>query len=104
MSPDWVDLCAVGDLSEDRGEYVVCKGRALAVFLVGDGSVRVMDDACPHAGASLAGGHVHNGCVICPWHGWPFHVDSGRCADNPDHGVHTYPTRVFEGRVWIKVK
>jgi len=31
-----------------------------------------MDDDCSHNGASLSRGHLHNNCVVCPYHGYEF--------------------------------
>ena len=31
-----------------------------------------IDDSCSHRGASLSGGHLYNGNVICPYHGYEF--------------------------------
>jgi carotenoid phi-ring synthase / carotenoid chi-ring synthase len=43
-------------------------GRALVVWR--DGSrLRAAPDECPHLGASLAGGCVRDGRLVCPWHG-----------------------------------
>lgn len=99
----WVDLCAIGDVPDDGGAYVVHNGRALAVFRVGPDQVRVLDDRCPHAGGSLSAGHVQDGCVVCPWHAWPFDLDHGRCPDNPAIGVTTYPSRLDRQRVWARI-
>jgi nitrite reductase (NADH) small subunit/3-phenylpropionate/trans-cinnamate dioxygenase ferredoxin subunit len=47
-------------------------------------------------GASLAGGYVENGSVICPWHAWRFCVKSGDWLDNPRSSVRQ---ECFEVRV-----
>ena len=36
------------------------------------GEYYAIDDACPHKGASLAHGKIHNQCVICPYHGYEY--------------------------------
>ncbi len=38
---------------------------------------RAMEDACNHAGASLAEGWVQDHCLICPVHRYAFDLDSG---------------------------
>jgi nitrite reductase (NADH) small subunit len=81
------------------GRYVEHAGRAYAVIRVDKVTVRVMDDTCPHAGASLSAGHVEDGCVVCPWHAWAFDVHTGTCPDNRAIVVRTYPSRVVQGRV-----
>ena len=37
-----------------------------------DGKYNALDDACPHKGASLAGGTIENGSIVCPYHGYEF--------------------------------
>lgn len=38
---------------------------------------RAVEDACNHAGASLAEGTIQNGCVTCPQHGYVFSLATG---------------------------
>ncbi|MEE9212908.1 MAG: Rieske 2Fe-2S domain-containing protein [Phycisphaeraceae bacterium] len=107
----WVDLCAWEQVPTGGGKYVVYQEHPLAVVRVGDDAVRVIDDTCPHAGGSLSAGHIDPalggpgspGCIVCPWHAWPFDLDSGKCPDNPVLHVRTYPARVANGRVMAKV-
>jgi len=108
-SQDWADLCALGDVPDQGGFYIVHRSHALAIFKVASDQVRVLDDACPHAGASLSGGHIQSEeplqsqCVVCPWHGWAFDIDTGRCPDNPEIKVNTYPARIIDGCVWAQL-
>ncbi len=91
----WTSLCELTELEEGVGKFVEISGFKLAVFLQRD-NVYVMDDACPHAGASLSGGHVEAGCVVCPWHAWAFQLNNGQLRDAPGVNVDTYKVRVFE--------
>jgi len=98
QASEWADLCAVADIPTNGGKFVQLNKHFLAVFKKGEG-VSVIDDTCPHAGGSLASGFVNDGCVHCPWHGWPFKIDDGTCPDNPSIKVKAYTARVVEGRV-----
>jgi nitrite reductase/ring-hydroxylating ferredoxin subunit len=69
-------LCAFKDLKDGFPLGVVQGGRKLVVVKSGDGA-RVLDGVCPHRGAPLEDGFVHDGCVVCPWHGWAFDLESG---------------------------
>lgn len=56
-------------------------GRFIAVGRDRDG-IFAIDDTCPHAGASLAEGLLTDGCVVCPIHGYAYHVRSGEGMDD----------------------
>lgn len=107
MEPQWIDLGAVNEIpaADEGGRYVVHETRPYAVWRFADGAVRVMDDTCPHAGASLSAGcfDQETSCVICPLHGWTFHRDHGRCPDNPQISVKVYETRIVEGQVMARL-
>jgi nitrite reductase/ring-hydroxylating ferredoxin subunit len=53
-----------------------------------DGKPYAIEDACNHAGASLAEGEIRGGCVVCPMHQYLFDLRTGKlvrprglCAD-----------------------
>lgn len=85
----------MAELQEGRGKYVEIGGFQLAVFL-NEGGVFVMDNCCPHAGGNLAGGHVKDGCAVCPWHQWAFRLENGQLRDSPGVMVKTYRTRLID--------
>lgn len=90
----WISLCELTELTEGEGKYVEIDGFQLAVFLDG-GKVYVIDNCCPHAGGNLAGGHIADGCAVCPWHYWAFRLEDGQLRDMPGVNVTTYATRLF---------
>lgn len=48
--------------------------------------VSAFDAYCPHLGAKLTkGGQIaKDDCLVCPFHGWEFETDFGRCVKIPD--------------------
>ena len=60
----------------------------LALFRVGD-QICAFDNACPHAGGSLADGTLADGCVTCPLHGWKFDACTGAGVVPAKSGVAT---------------
>ena len=90
----WTSLCELSELKEGQGKYVEIDGFALAVFLYGE-NVYVLDNLCPHAGGSLAAGWIDDGCAVCPWHDWAFHLDTGQLRDTPGVAVRTYKVRLY---------
>jgi len=104
---DWTDLCPLSDVppAGEGGKYITVRGYILAVWRLENGTVRVTDDRCPHAGGSLSAGHVdaESNCIICPWHAWPFDVQDGTCPDNRAIAVRTYESRIRDGRIFVKL-
>ena len=59
-------------------------GEQVAVFRGQDGKAYVLDAYCPHLGANLAvGGRVVGSCIECPFHGWQFRGNDGKCTKIP---------------------
>jgi nitrite reductase (NADH) small subunit len=50
------------------------------VSLVGELPCAI-EDACNHAGASLAEGDRHGDCIACPMHGYIFELATGRLVE-----------------------
>ncbi len=71
-------------------------GRHLAIGRNRDGYFAI-DDTCPHANGSLGEGMVDGDCVLCPIHGYAYHVRSGEGMDDGEE-VAVYPTEL-EGDV-----
>jgi nitrite reductase/ring-hydroxylating ferredoxin subunit len=46
-----------------------------------DGAPFAIEDACNHAGASLAEGGRKGACVSCPMHGYVFELTTGRLVE-----------------------
>ncbi len=84
----------------------VAAGAAVAVDLVAlfnvEGAVHAIDDACTHAGGSLADGELEGTVVTCPLHGARFDVTSGEVLEPPvAENVRRYPVHVEEGDIKI---
>jgi nitrite reductase (NADH) small subunit len=77
-------------------------GKNIALFRVDD-AFYAIDEMCPHAGASLAGGPIEDGVVTCPWHYWRFRLRDGAWADNPRIKLGCYPVQVIDGDVHVDV-
>lgn len=59
-------------------------GEQVAVFRGHTGEAHVVDAYCPHLGANLAvGGRVLGDCIECPFHGWQFQGNDGKCVRIP---------------------
>lgn len=99
---DFTAVAKVGDIPEGQGRAYAVNGRMVAVFLE-NGSYHAIDDFCPHMGASLAGGFLQEGVVVCPWHAWRFCVKDGTWCDNPSVGIDAFEVQVEEDEIRVRV-
>ena len=75
-----------------------------------NGGLTAAEERCPHRQAPLSHGHLENGCLVCPYHGWTF-SESGKCINIPSaaDGVpippraHLNTVEVIEkyGLIWL---
>jgi phenylpropionate dioxygenase-like ring-hydroxylating dioxygenase large terminal subunit len=88
---------------------VLLLGEQLIAFRDTNGKVGLIQNNCPHRGASLFFGRNEEGGLRCVYHGWKFSVD-GRCDDMPNEPAESdfrtkvkavaYPTQERNGIVW----
>nr|XP_028576239.1 cholesterol 7-desaturase-like [Podarcis muralis] len=80
----WFRLLDSAQLARGEVRNVAALGEQFAVFRNSDGKVCVVDAYCPHLGANLGiGGQVVGSCIECPFHGWQFDGESGKCVRIP---------------------
>jgi phenylpropionate dioxygenase-like ring-hydroxylating dioxygenase large terminal subunit len=98
--------------------------RPKAVKLLGEvvvlyrdnGNLYAPKDQCAHRGARLSEGsclYKGSGTLTCPYHGWTYAGDSGRCVAKLMEGpetvipeeakLKTYPVREHRGVIWLFV-
>ena len=97
----WHDVAALTDIDEETGLAVRVDEEAIALFLV-DGTVRAVEDFCPHQGSPLSGALTRDGIVTCPLHAWQFRLDDGTNVDDGP-GLRTFSVRQRDGRIEIEV-
>jgi len=84
-------------------------GEDLVAFRDTHDRVALIDQHCPHRGASLFFGRNEEGGIRCAYHGWKFDVD-GNCMDMPSEPpesnfkdkvrANCYPGRDWGGLIW----
>jgi 3-phenylpropionate/trans-cinnamate dioxygenase ferredoxin component len=98
----FVEAARLDQIPPGKGTSVKVGGKDVALFNV-DGTIYAMDDACPHAGASLGTGKLGGNIVTCRVHGMKFDVTTGCFAGGSDFGVAAYPVKVEDGKVLVAV-
>src|SRR5205809_7435888 len=84
-------------------------GENLIGFRASSGKVGLIQNACPHRGASLFFGRNEEEGLRCVYHGWKFEL-SGQCVDMPSEPAESnfktkikataYPCNERNGMIW----
>jgi phthalate 4,5-dioxygenase len=88
---------------------ILLLGEQLIAFRDSNGKIGLLQNNCPHRGASLFFGRNEEAGLRCVYHGWKFDVD-GNCIDMPNEPAESdfrtkvkavaYPTHERGGIVW----
>ena len=100
---DYVDACAVTDISENRARIVCLSGERVAIFKY-DGKISAVSNVCQHQNGPLGEGKIVFGCITCPWHGYQYQPDTGASPPPFLEKVPTFNVRVKDGRVFVHPK
>ncbi|XP_052821551.1 cholesterol 7-desaturase nvd [Octopus bimaculoides] len=80
----WFGLIESHKLAIRQTVPISILGLNLALFRDEKGNAHALNAYCPHLGAHLAvGGRVLGNCIECPFHGWRFRGDDGKCVYIP---------------------
>jgi nitrite reductase (NADH) small subunit len=92
---------AVSDIPKRLGKTIRVGETEVAMFRLSNGTIRAIENRCPHKGGVLTEGMVSGDFVFCPLHDWKICLDDGKVQD-PDIGcVKTYRTIVEEDQVYL---
>lgn len=90
---DYITVLKKGDLAPGACTTIEVKGTKIALFNV-DGTFYAIDNTCLHRGGPLGEGFLNNKTVTCPWHGWEYDVETGKCETTPGVSVKRYDVRL----------
>ena len=112
MRQYWLPALQSTELAEPDGAPLRLRllGENLVAWRDTSGAVGVMQESCPHRGASLFFGRNEETGLRCVYHGWKFDT-SGACTDMPNepaesnfkHKIHAtaYPAAERGGVIWL---
>ena len=111
MRQYWIPALISSELPEKDGAPVRVRllGENLIAFRATSGKIGLIQNHCPHRGASLFFGRNEDCGIRCVYHGWKFDV-TGRCVDMPNEPAEStfkdkvraraYPCRDVNGVLW----
>lgn len=106
----WHPVCPVQELTPERPtRFVRLLGEDLVLYKDKSGHVGLIQDHCPHRGASLLYGRVEERGLACAYHGWLYDI-RGNCLETPAEPpgsnfyltvkATAYPVQKFVGLYW----
>lgn len=113
------ELFPAAELAPGEMRVVDIDRLKLVVVHTPQGSFHAIRDVCPHYGARLSqgtlkpyvmgdqpGDYRHDGerfVLHCPWHGFEFRLDDGRCPADPKRmRVRSYDVTVEDGLLYLE--
>jgi phthalate 4,5-dioxygenase len=111
MRQYWIPAALSSELPEPEGSPLRVRllGEDLIAYRTASGAVGLMQNNCPHRGASMFYGRNEGEGLRCVYHGWQFGLD-GRCLDLPSEPAEStfkdkvravaYPCREQAGLIW----
>jgi len=100
---EWLDA-GPADAFPGAGPHDVRLGRKRFAVCRVEGAFTAIDGVCNHVGGPLGEGKLDaQGYVVCPWHAWRFHHETG--LGEPGYegdAVPAHATRVVDGRLQIR--
>ncbi|WP_281663080.1 Rieske (2Fe-2S) protein [Paraburkholderia fungorum] len=102
-SSDQIPVGTVDEIGPGQRKLAFINGRGVVLFNI-DGTIRAIDDSCPHQGASVANGQL-DGCVLsCPAHGLRFDLRTGCMPGASGLSLTTFPVRAVDGKLFVSLE
>ncbi len=106
----WQPIAVARELSDNYPtKFVRILGEDLVLFRDKSGNLGLIQDHCPHRGASLLYGRVEERGIACAYHGWLYDT-SGNCLETPAEPADSklyltvkaraYPVQSYIGLIW----
>jgi len=106
----WLPVAMAQELTDKNPTiHIRILGEDLVLFRDKKGRVGLLDDRCPHRGASVLYGRVEERGIACAYHGWLFDT-KGDCLECPAEPAESkfhltvkhkaYPVQKFVGLYW----
>lgn len=111
------------ELAEGQRKLLDVDGMVIGVMRA-RGKLHAFLNICPHQGGPVCEGRMIHRVeevlgehktylsmrfveedlhIVCPWHGWEFNLDTGRCAGDGKHGLRRFPVSEREGEIYVAV-
>ncbi|MDH4170900.1 MAG: Rieske (2Fe-2S) protein [Acidimicrobiia bacterium] len=93
--PDgWFVVAEARNLAPGETTTMHVFGEDVVLYRTDHGEPRMVDAYCSHLGAHIGvGGRVEGGCIRCPFHGWLYDGQTGKCEEIPYGDMDRIPSQ-----------
>jgi NAD(P)H-dependent nitrite reductase small subunit len=99
---DFIHVADIAEIPPGTAKVVEVQDVGVALFNL-EGTIYAIDNMCQHAGGPLGEGTIKGDIVICPWHGYRYHIKTGQYVKNPDMSVACYQVKVENGTISVSI-
>src|SRR5688572_11798683 len=100
---DWRDVGAADALAARELQQVVAGPTPIALSCKA-GAFAAVSGVCNHVGGPLGDGTLDGDYIVCPWHHWKFHRETGQGEPGFEADqIPAHACRVVDGRVQINL-
>ncbi len=100
----WHNLGSV-DLLKDPPLREITVNRIKIALSYEDGKFGAISNVCNHVGGPLGKGHLDGSYVVCPWHNWKFHRETGIGEPGYEQDqVPQYEFKIEKDELWINIE
>ncbi|MEM9542168.1 MAG: NifU family protein [Cyanobacteria bacterium P01_E01_bin.42] len=100
--PDWTLATSLAEIPERGVLDLKLAGHKLLLSRKEE-TVTCFRNACSHLGVAIDGGDWEEGVLTCPYHGFQFELETGRCRTAPDVPLQPYAVKVANGQVFVRL-
>lgn len=94
--------CSLEEVPDDMPMRVEIQGQGVLICRSED-AIFAVDEICPHKRRSMAYGIVFEGDLICPWHGYAFNLETGRCDQRRCEPATVYEVQIVDEQVYVRI-
>ncbi|RCJ23618.1 hypothetical protein A6S26_03070 [Nostoc sp. ATCC 43529] len=103
LTSSWVKVATIEQVPELDVLAVQLAGTSLILYRQGI-TFKCYRNACAHLGNPLEEGKVENGIITCPYHGFEYNLETGKCLTVPDISLQSYPVNTKDDKVFVKLQ
>lgn len=97
----WTDIGSVDELKQEPLQEVLC-GTTPVALSYKDGTFSAVLGVCNHVGGPLGKGTLEGDYIVCPWHYWKFHRQTGQGERGYEQDqVPAYAVKIENGRLYL---